>query len=281
LKLQVQCELDYQVHSYATTILSFLAWEAGRQKVLEESLQVGPQVQAEAFAAATGGHRLLRLEIREETTLHLSYSARLETCCEEIPDMAAAAPVLVAHMPPDVIPYLLPSRYCPSDQLLRFARHHFGHLENDYLKVRALTDWIHAQVEYVSGSSTPQTSALDTLTQQAGVCRDFAHLAVALCRALTIPARYFTCYAYQLDPPDFHACFEAYLGGRWILFDATKLAPLNGLVKIAHGRDAADVAVATSFGGITLNATQVSCQVLDPDFVPFHYQPDTQSGLAY
>ncbi len=102
------------------------------------------------------------------------------------------------------------------------------------------------------------TSAYDTVTQCAGVCRDFAHLGIALCRALNIPARYFTGYAYRLDPPDFHACFEAFIGGYWLLFDATKLVAPNALVRIGLGRDATDVSVCTAFR---------------------HRQPDQSNGL--
>jgi transglutaminase-like putative cysteine protease len=141
--------------------------------------------------------------------------------------------------------------------------------------VVAITDWIYENVEYLSGSTSSQTSAYDTVTERAGVCRDFAHLGIALCRALTIPARYFTGYAYQLNPPDFHACFEAYIGGQWLIFDATRLAPLNGLVKIAAGRDAADASVASIFGSVTSKNVQVACQVLEKGFVPLRVRNQT------
>jgi transglutaminase-like putative cysteine protease len=142
--------------------------------------------------------------------------------------------------------YLNPSRYCQSDKLFRLANNTFGHFKSSSEKVWAITEWIHNNVEYFSGFSNSQTSAYDTVTEQAGVCRDFAHLGIALCRALNIPARYFTGYSFELKPPDFHACFEAYLGNEWLLFDATRLAHLNGLVKIATGRDAADTAIAAN-----------------------------------
>jgi transglutaminase-like putative cysteine protease len=115
----------------------------------------------------------------------------------------------------------------------------------------------------------------------AGVCRDFAHLGIALCRALTIPARYFTAYAYKLNPPDFHACFEAYLGNEWVLFDATKLVPLNGIVKIATGRDAADTAIASLFGNVSCKEINVSCKLAEEGFKPFYYKPAELKGLSY
>ena len=173
-------------------------------------------------------------------------------------------------MDPQVLSFLYPSRYCQSDKLFRLAHNLFGDIPNPYEKVLTLTNWIHTNVQYISGSTDNHTSAFDTVTEQAGVCRDFAHLGIALCRALTIPARYFTGYAYQLVPADFHACFEAYIGDEWILFDATKLAPLNGLIKIATGHDAADASIANIFGDIAFTSMQVNCELADNDFQPFY-----------
>jgi transglutaminase-like putative cysteine protease len=127
--------------------------------------------------------------------------------------------------------------------------------------VVAISDWIYDNVEYLRGSTSSETSAYDTVTQRTGVCRDFAHLGIALCRALNIPARYFTGYAYQLEPPDMHACFECFIGGRWTVFDPTRLAHLNGLVRVGVGRDAADAAVASIFGSACLKNMSVNCQL--------------------
>jgi transglutaminase-like putative cysteine protease len=147
--------------------------------------------------------------------------------------------------------------------------------------VVAIVDWIHDNVEYVPGSTNSETSAYDTVTQRTGVCRDFAHLGISLCRALNIPARYFTGYAYQLDPPDFHACFEAYIGGRWMIFDATRLASLNAVVRIATGRDAADAAVASIFGRVTGTMMKVDCQ-LEPGqkFTPLTRKQLSRKGIC-
>ena len=126
-----------------------------------------------------------------------------------------------------------------------------------------------ANVEYVRGSTNSETSAYDTITQRTGVCRDFAHLGIALCRALNIPARYFSGYAYELQPPDFHACFECYISGHWLIFDATRLSHLNGLVRIGTGRDAAEAAVASIFGRVTCQSMNVDCQLAENQkFVP-------------
>ncbi len=189
--------------------------------------------------------------------------------------------VPVIQMDGDTIPFLFPSRYCQSDKLQRLAFKEFGHIENVYAKVLAITDWIFNNIEYVSGSTDSHTSAFDTITERVGVCRDFAHLGIALCRALSIPARYYTGYAFKLNPPDFHACFEAYIGGNWIIFDATRLAPLNGMIKIANGRDAADAAVATFFGNVRCNYVHVECDTIETNFDPFFYNNAKLQGLSY
>jgi transglutaminase-like putative cysteine protease len=117
--------------------------------------------------------------------------------------------------------------------------------------VQAICNWIYENVDYLAGSSDGSTSAYDTFTLRAGVCRDFAHLGITLTRAIGIPARFVSAYAIDLIPQDFHAVFEAYLEGGWYLFDATRLCPLDGIVKIAVGRDAADSAFATYFGAMS------------------------------
>ena len=136
-------------------------------------------------------------------------------------------------------------------------------MDRGFDRVSKITDWVYNSLAYVPGSTGPSTTACDVLLQRTGVCRDFAHLAIALCRSLGIPARYVSGYAVNLDPPDFHGFFEAFLGGDWILFDATKLAPVSGFVRIGAGRDAADVAFATLIGEATLTAMTV--QAIDPE----------------
>jgi len=155
-----------------------------------------------------------------------------------------------------------------SDQLRQQALELFGHLETPHAIAAGICDWIHDHIAYVGGSSGETCSATDTFERREGVCRDFAHLAIAFCRAMSVPARYATFYSYQLQPPDFHACVEVFIDGWWLLLDATRLAPLNGLVRIATGRDAADVAVCTIFGNPELTYSAVSCECLDPGFIP-------------
>ncbi|HVK95865.1 MAG TPA: transglutaminase family protein, partial [Noviherbaspirillum sp.] len=208
------------------------------------------------------------------------YQATVE-CSHELIPASRIDHTPVAQMNRRVIPYLFPSRYCQSDKLGRLAWDLFGKIANPYEKVVAIVDWIHDNVEYVRGSTNSETSAYDTVTQRTGVCRDFAHLGIALCRALNIPARYFTGYAFQLEPPDFHACFEAYIGARWMIFDATRLASLNGLVRIATGQDAADAAVASIFGRVQCKSMIIDCQLAPGEkFVPLTRKQIARKGVA-
>jgi len=142
--------------------------------------------------------------------------------------------------------------------LLRFVNRTFGTLSPGFERVTGICNWIYDHLTYLAGSTDSSTTAVDVLVQAAGVCRDYAHLGIALCRALGIPARYVSGYAVGLDPPDFHGFFEAYLDGRWYLFDATRMAPIDKLVRIAAGRDAADAPFATFVGSATLTSMVVS-----------------------
>jgi transglutaminase-like putative cysteine protease len=165
--------------------------------------------------------------------------------------------------------------------LSRLAWDLFGTIENPHEKVLAICDWIHANVEYLRGSTNSLTSAFDTVTQRTGVCRDFSHLGIALCRALNIPARYLSAYAYELEPPDFHACFECFIGGAWTVFDATQLAHLNGLVRIGTGRDAADAAVASIFGSVRSTKMVVTCELAEGQaFTPIDRKHLSRGGVA-
>jgi len=280
MKFKVSSQLEYQLLSDSTLILNIHALRTQHQTVLEEVFLMEPYVKSEELISAHGENRFIRLEISEPCNLKINYAATIDTAVKVI-DYEELEDVPVSQLDTYILSHLYPSRYCQSDKLYRLAQNKFGNIDNAYLKVIALTEWIHRNVEYLSGSTNSQTSAYDTVTEQAGVCRDFAHLGIALCRALTIPARYFTGYAFKLYPPDFHACFEAYLGGKWIIFDATKLAPLNGFVKIASGRDAADTAIASIFGNVIFKDITVSSTCLENDFVPHFYNTNSLKGICY
>ncbi|MCG9792770.1 transglutaminase-like domain-containing protein [Flavobacterium algicola] len=280
MKFKVHSEITYNVAIPTTFIFNIHAIRNNSQQILTESLTLNPQFEVEEFSYNSGAGRFLRLKSQGNTTFTISYDATVETNYTIYDQRQEFQNVPVAELDGDIIPFLFPSRYCQSDKLQKLAFKEFGHIENIYSKVLAITDWIHNNVEYVSGSTNSQTSALDTITDRVGVCRDFAHLGISLCRALSIPARYLTCYAYTLQPPDFHACFEAYIGGNWIVFDATQLVPLNSLVKIANGRDAADAAVASIFGNASSSNILVSCELAEDNFDPFWYNENVLNGFS-
>jgi transglutaminase-like putative cysteine protease len=153
---------------------------------------------------------------------------------------------LWSDLPSGVLPFLLPSRYCPSDKFLRFAQREFAEAGDGVARIMAISEWIYRHVDYVSGVSNAETTAERTFVDRAGVCRDFTHLGITLARALGIPARAVSAYALQLNPPDFHAIVEVYLENKWWLVDPTRLAPIQGIVRIGSGRDASDIAFLTS-----------------------------------
>jgi transglutaminase-like putative cysteine protease len=281
MKYKVSAELEYEVKAPSTLILNVHALRTAHQTILDEKLSIEPYIKAEELLSINGENRFVRLDIADTGIVNIKYEATVDNYYE-IRDYRDFQEVPVSQFDPAVLTYLNPSRYCQSDKLYRLANNTFGNIDNTYRQVVAVTDWIHKNVEYLSGFSTSETSAYDTVTQQAGVCRDFAHLGIALCRALTIPARYFTGYAYMLVPADFHACFEADLGGEWILFDATKLAPRTGIVKIATGRDAADAAIASIFGDVFCTHVKAGCQLLgDEPFEPIYYTKSVFDGITY
>ncbi len=214
------------------------------------------------FADPLLGHRHTRLHA-DAGTLQLRYQARVR------PAQLAAADeelkeVPIANLPDEVLQRLVSSRYCESDLLSGAAQKMFGGLPPGRSRVQSICDWIHANVEYRIGSSQATTTARDVFVQRAGVCRDFAHLGITFCRALNIPARLVVGYAIFDEPPtDFHAMFEAYLGGRWVLFDPTRMSPLDQFVRIATGQDAKDVAFATIYGPATMMSMDPQIKLSD------------------
>jgi transglutaminase-like putative cysteine protease len=248
----VDCVLSYQVAGPTDFVFQIQALDGMDQKVLGESLEVRPTLPTRSYADPTVRHRFLRVHA-EAGPLELRYRARVQRSPEPIDPTAAESAIV--DLPDAVMHNLMPTRYCESDLLGRAAQKLFGALPPGHPRVQAIADWIHANVEYQIGSSQATTTARDVFVQRSGVCRDFAHLAVTFCRALNIPARLVAGYArFDEPPPDFHAVFEAWLGGRWVMYDATRMSPLEGLVRIAVGRDAKDVAFATIYGPATMVA---------------------------
>lgn len=271
MKFKVFSELEYQVMMPSTFIFNIQLSRTSSQVVLEEFIKIDPYFPMEEFNSQDGSTRFIRLEVKDQVTFKINYSATVDSRYKIVNESLDRNHMPLATLDADVIPYIFPSRYCQSDKLQNLANREFGRIDNPYFKVLAINEWIYYNVEYIMGSTNSGTSAIDTISERVGVCRDFAHLGIALCRALSIPARYFTGYAYSLNPQDFHACFEAYVGGEWIIFDPTMRAPLNGLIKIANGRDAADASVTSIFGNTICTNIYVQCDSLDPNFVYYDY----------
>ena len=178
------------------------------------------------------------------------------------PDLAQLAADPLPTLPPTVTAYLWPSRYCDSDRFEPWVRRRFGRWEGG-AKVAAIAEWVTASMAYVPGASTNRTTAGHSFIQREGVCRDYAHLLIALVRAADIPARIVGAYGFGVHPPDFHAVVEVWLAGGWHLVDPTGLAPVEGIVRICVGRDATDVGFLTIFGTGDLIDQQVSVRRID------------------
>lgn len=255
IKFHLGCQLNYKIEEFSTFFFNIRAENNEYQTVIQETLKLEPALEIKEYSSAWNQSRCFQVNV-PAGNFAVSYDAIVEVMpVYHHPETLREIPP--AELPLEVLPYLLPSRYCQSDQLVQLAQSEFGNLQPDYSRVTAICNWIYEKVTYLSGSTNSQTSAYDTAIERAGVCRDFAHLGIAFCRALNIPARFVAGYAWGLEPPDFHAYFEAYLGGRWYLFDATRLVPLQGTVRIGTGRDATDVSFATMFGSLAMENMQV------------------------
>jgi transglutaminase-like putative cysteine protease len=264
--IQVGCDLTYSVTKPTSFLFNVAAARTAHQSIMGETLQLNPCIQYEASSLGAEAIQVFRLTV-EPCDLQLQYRATVYLSPERY-DTSGIIETGYSQLPNEVLPYLNPSRYCESDRLTHFALQTFGNVQPGFSRVTAICDWINSNLDYQSGSSGASTSACDVLIQRVGVCRDYAHLAIALCRALCIPTRYVSGYAVALQPPDFHGFFEAYLGTRWYLFDATRMAPVEGFVRIGTGRDAADASFATIIGEATLSYMAVWAEQTLPGSIP-------------
>lgn len=269
VQLKFSIALSYDiVDPTCDFIFNIHAAETPCQEVVAEALSVSQQVPVEMHVDSRYGTRFMRLQaysgpllVQYDGTVDITHHAAHPDTLDEMP---------IAALPMAALAYIYPSRYCQSDRLQKFARTTFGHLPHGHARVQAIQDWVRARTAFMSGSSNGSTSAIDTLTDQTGVCRDFAHLMIALCRALNIPARFVSGIDYGADPAmgptDFHAYVEVMLSGRWYVFDPSGVSPPMGLLRIGTGRDAADVAFATMFGAVRSSAPVITIEaIVDTD----------------
>jgi len=269
LDLTIRCGLEFVYQASAPTPMALLIQPAHSptQRIDAEQLFLG-NLQAE-FSIDTHGNRMHRIILPPGQTV-IRHDALVAV--PSLPETYGRidAPVSVEALSPDLMRYTLPSRYCDSDRLMDFAFQRFGHIPHGLQRVQAICDWVHTNIEYRFGSGSPYTSASEIIHQGYGVCRDFAHCAVALSRCFNIPTRYVTGYVPDVGcydpgtPMDFHAYMEVYIAHQWHTFDARFNFPRIGRVKIACGLDAVDGAFSTIYGAATLTSFFVWAYQVDP-----------------
>ncbi len=271
--ITIRCGYELVYDAVAPTAAVFLLkprlddWQA----IDKEQFSIEPRVAASDFTDSHGNvaHRLV-LPIGRTTLRH-----DLFVSVPSVPEgyVAQDDPTPVEALPGEYLRYMLPSRYCDSDRLMDFAFAHFGDVPHGLQRVQAICDWVHSHIEYRWGDGSPLVSASEVIVQGFGVCRDFAHTAIALCRCFNIPARYITGFVPDVafrdrgTPMDFHAYFQVYVGQRWLNYDARFNVPRIGRIRIAYGLDAVDGAFSTLYGGASLNWFTVWAYQVDPQEV--------------
>jgi transglutaminase-like putative cysteine protease len=262
LTVRVGCSLAYEVTGTASLLLNVKPRPDRRHVVLAEALTLGNGLQSDTFTDAHGNpfHRVI---LAPGSNLFRHDAIVAVSSKPDNHDLGIGAPLAPADLPTALLRYTLPSRYCDSDKLVNFAWEKFGQVEHGWPRVQAISRWVHDNIEYRYLSGRGDLSAWDVLQRGYGVCRDFAHLAVALNRTFNVPARYVTGHLPDIAFPDpdnhmdFHAYAEVYLGGNWFTTDARFFVPRIGRILVSCGLDAVDGAFSTIYGGATLTYFQV------------------------
>jgi len=262
LTLRVGCSLSYEATGPATLLLNLKPRPNRNHAVVFEALALGNNLPSDEFTDSHG-NQVFRIQLAPGTN-HIRHDAIVAASSRpDNHDLPSGDPLTPADTPPEFFRYMLPSRYCDSDKLTNFAWEKFGQVEHGLPRVTAISQWIHDNIEYRYFSGRTDLSAWDVLQRGYGVCRDFAHLAVALNRTFNLPARYVTGHMPDIGVPDpdnhmdFHAYAEVYVGGHWFTTDARFHVPRIGRIKISCGQDAVDGAFSTIYGGATLSYFQV------------------------
>ena len=243
--LRTICDLSFNITVPIPFVLMLRPRSGAQQWVAREEYRLEPSVPVLEFTDNYGN--LCQRLIAPTGAFEVYTSAEVMTA--DYTDQASRAPfVEIQNLPNDVLSYLLPSRYCESDRFHQMASEITAGQIAGYDQIGAIVRWLRDTINYSPGSSDVPVSAAEVNSRQVGVCRDLAHLGIALCRSISIPARMVVGYLHGLEPMDLHAWFEAYVGGRWYTFDATQAELKGGYVAVGYGRDAADVAVYNQFG---------------------------------
>ncbi len=261
-RVRVGCELVYELAVSAPLVFVLEVQNRASQRILESKQALSPTLEPGAFKPYEDrhGNRVWRV-LAPQGQFKILYDLMIEVPAGLDPVLHELAKTQVHDLPDEVIEYILPSRYCPSDLFISEAWDLFGNIQGGWAQVQAVCELLFLRVAYSSGSNS-STTALEAYQARRAVCRDFAHMGISFCRALNIPARYVSGYlpdiGVPLTPPmDFHAWFEVYLGGAWRTFDARHNTPRTGRVVVATGRDAADVAFSTTYGATQLSFIRV------------------------
>lgn len=245
MRLNIGCKMTIDTQGTAPLVLLLRPQSGAGQQVVASDVTIDPPAPITEFTDGFGN-------LSQRATLVQGRTFITATATVDVPDLVDVAPgapfTPVQELPDLVLPYLLPSRYCQADLFLKLASKIVGGAAPGYDQAEAIRIWIHRKLRYKYNVSNASTSAVETERKRAGVCRDFSHLGIALCRALRIPARMVSGYLHALDPMDLHAWYEAFVGGRWYTFDATQPTTQGNRVVVAYGRDAADTAQLSEYG---------------------------------
>ena len=259
MQLEIDVMLDYQFAEAADVLLQVEVAQMADQRLIGDKLTVSSPEKLRPVAGEESiGQRTWAVG---QGTFHAVYSALVEIDRPQITldALDAADP---RDLPALVLPYVMPSRYVESDRFEPFVESRFGTMTGG-TKILAMMDWLAQEMAYVPGSSNADTSAMATFVQRQGVCRDYAHLLIAMARAARIPARMVSAYAPHVTPQDFHAVVELWLADGWHLVDPTGMAKADEIARIATGRDATDIAFMTIFGTAEMMAQSVSVKRID------------------
>ncbi|MDF2494312.1 transglutaminase family protein [Sphingomonas sp.] len=259
MRLSIDVHLDYGFPEPADVLFQVEAAATADQWIERESLVIHSDHPIRALPGEEGIGQ--RCWARGDQRLVVDYQAIVAIYRPRI-DLAALPETPVRALPAEAVRYLLPSRYIESDRFENFVRDTFAGLSGGALAA-ALVDWVRGHMTYSNAVSNGRSSALTTFAERRGVCRDYAHLLVALARACEIPARCVGAYAPGVDPPDFHAVAELWLDGGWRLVDATGMASGDDLVRVGVGLDATEIAFMTIFGVATLQRQTVCVRRID------------------
>jgi transglutaminase-like putative cysteine protease len=243
--LRTTCNLEFQMGGLTPLILMLRPRSGSQQWVAREAYTLSPSVPVEEYTDIFGNLCQRLVVPAGKFSVHTSADVMTADVVDKAP---GAFFVEIQNLPDAVLSYLLPSRYCESDRFGELARQIVDGARFGYDQVNRISDWVRSEIRYKPGSSAFPLSAVEVKERREGVCRDLAHLAMALCRSISIPARQVVGYLHELQPMDLHAWFEAYVGGRWYTFDPTEDTLRGGRIAVAYGRDAADVAIYHQFG---------------------------------